>query len=224
MVETRIGSTASEACPPARACRSDRGAPRDTFRAAPGTIRSATPRPGVPRRACAAATTAFAHQGGVAAAAGRGRRSHGIAPRTATSTPAAGARVPRPRRHRAAAATDPGAFGVGKADDESFVTPHHLDVHAGALAYLRRDRHGPRRVNPAAERGEQAHSPVSKLVEAPLDHQRPVIRHRASCRLVVQVAHQVLRGRRSRSCWRTSRSIAALRETPRSSRTSPPIA
>ncbi len=102
----RRAKRSSAASRPAPACRSDRAAPRDRFRAGRETTRSATrPRAG-PRRACAAATAACACRAAGAAGAGRARPSRGSARRRATSIRAAAAPALRPPRRPAGAARD----------------------------------------------------------------------------------------------------------------------
>ena len=48
----------------------------------------------------------------------------------------------------------------------------------------------------ASERRQQAHPPVAELVEASLDHQRPVVWDCAGCRLIVEIAQEIFRGGR----------------------------
>src|SRR6476659_7183976 len=93
-------------CPRAPACRSDRAALRDTSRAAPETIRSATRPPGDRRRVCAAATTAFASRAVVSEGAAREPPSRESARRTTTSRQADEGRDLPLLRDLARAATD----------------------------------------------------------------------------------------------------------------------
>src|SRR6202008_4805920 len=84
---------------------------------------------------------------------------------------------------------------VRKADDEALVTPHHLDVHAGAIADVRGGGHRPRRMDAAAERRQETDAPVAELVEAALDDDGAVVRNRPGRGLAVQVSQEVLRRR-----------------------------
>src|SRR5215203_2776090 len=90
----------------AMAYRSDRAAPRDRFRAAPETTRSATRQPADRRRACVVATTASACRAVVGEGGALARRSRESARRTTTLSQADEARGLRLHPDRAEAATD----------------------------------------------------------------------------------------------------------------------
>ena len=81
-----------------------------------------------------------------------------------------------------------------KSDDEPFVAPHDFDVHAGAIADVRRSGHRPWRMDAAAERGEQADPPVAELVKAALDDDGPIVGDGARCGLIIEVAQEVFGG------------------------------
>ncbi|GMA26435.1 hypothetical protein GCM10025864_41940 [Luteimicrobium album] len=72
---------------------------------------------------------------------------------------------------------------------------HRRDVHAEPLAQTPRHDQGPGRVHARPERGVQHDPPVAELVTEPLDHDGPVVGHRARRgALVGEVGEQVVGG------------------------------
>ena len=85
--------------------------------------------------------------------------------------------------------------GLGEARDDPVVRPEHVDLDVAPLADHGADRHRPGRVHLAAEGREHADAPVADLVDIALDDDRPVVRHRARCRVLIgEVLEQVARG------------------------------
>src|SRR5260370_42592354 len=78
---------------------------------------------------------------------------------------------------------------------DSVIGPQRPDIDAHSVPKTRLEGQRQRRVHAAAERSVKAHSPVTDLVAEPLDHNRPVVGHRACGRgLVVEISEQVLDG------------------------------
>ena len=65
---------------------------------------------------------------------------------------------------------------LGQAQHDAVVARNRLRVHAGLLRHARAHRERPRRVDPAAERGVQHHTPIPQLVSEALEHQRLLVR------------------------------------------------
>ena len=81
---------------------------------------------------------------------------------------------------------------VGQAQHDAVVAPEDLDVDAEPLAEPVAQRHAPRRVDPRAERREDADAPVAELVGEALDHDRAVVGDRAGgLDLLVEVGDEV---------------------------------
>ena len=91
-----------------------------------------------------------------------------------------------------------GKIGLREMEGDPVVRPDRLHLEAERVSQARAERHGPRRVHPGAERGQDAQSPVADLVPEPLDDDGPVGRDDATVRrgLVSEVGEQVLRGER----------------------------
>ena len=78
---------------------------------------------------------------------------------------------------------------------DAVVRPDRLHLDPVRFAQPRRDRHRPRRVHAAAERRENADTPVADLVAEPLDHDRAIRRHGTGrVGLIAQEREQVARG------------------------------
>ena len=82
-----------------------------------------------------------------------------------------------------------------QADRDAVVGPDRLDLHAEALLEARFERERPRRVDAAAERGQQAQPPVAQLVAEALDDDPPIGRQRARHLALVLEVHQQVVGR-----------------------------
>ncbi len=84
-----------------------------------------------------------------------------------------------------------GVVCLGQAERDPVVGPQRIDLEA-TLGEPRFDGHRPRRVDPAAERGQQADPPVAQLVAEALDDDRPIRRQRSGrLALLRQVGGQV---------------------------------
>ena len=81
---------------------------------------------------------------------------------------------------------------LGQPDRDAVVRPDRLDLHPQSLADPRLEGQRPRLMDPAAERGQQAQSPVAQLVAEALDDD-PLVGRQGARRLalVVQVGQQV---------------------------------
>ena len=190
----------------APACRRSRAGTRDRFRAAPGTIRNATPRPADRRRACAAARAARACPAAASAAAATARRSRGTSRR----------RAPSPPSCRTTSACTSSGIGqqqpwigrlidVRKPHHEPIVSPERFDVDAGLLADLRGGGHRPRRVDAAAARRQHADAPVAELVAHAFDEDGRRVGHGTRRgHLVAQVLQEGSRRRARRDRVRAS--------------------
>src|SRR5260370_16618999 len=78
---------------------------------------------------------------------------------------------------------------------DTVIGPQRPGIDAQSVPETRLQGQRQRRVRPAAERSVKAHSPVTDLVAEPLDHNRPVVRHRACGRgLVVEISEEILDG------------------------------
>ncbi len=89
---------------------------------------------------------------------------------------------------------DPGQVALGEPDGDSVVRPDRLHFGPEAFAQACLQRQRPRRVDPRAERCQEAESPVAQLVAESLHDDPPVRRQRPSgLALVLQVREQVLR-------------------------------
>ena len=83
--------------------------------------------------------------------------------------------------------------GVGEVERDPVVRPERLRLDSERVAEPRRERQRPRRVDPAAERREDAHPPVADLVAEALDDDDAIGREHAGGRLLLtQVRHEVL--------------------------------
>ena len=85
--------------------------------------------------------------------------------------------------------------GVGQVDDDPVVGPDRVDLELVLLADPGAQRHAPGRVDAAAERAEDAQSPVADLVAEALDHDRLIGGNDAGRGLLLaQVGDEVLGG------------------------------
>ncbi len=88
---------------------------------------------------------------------------------------------------------DPLELGVRQPDRDPVIGPDRLDLGPEALGQAALEGERPRRVDAAAEWGQQAQPPVAELVPEPLDHDPPVGRQGAShVALVLEVGDEVL--------------------------------
>ena len=81
---------------------------------------------------------------------------------------------------------------LGQPDRDAVVRPDRLDLHAQPLADPRFERQRPWLMDPAAERGQQAQSPVAQLVAEALDDD-PLVGRQGARRLalVIEIGEQV---------------------------------
>ena len=121
------------------------------------------------------------------------RRSRGSASRRAPSGRPPARRGPRAPPARRAAPTGRRRVCVGKVQRDPVVRPERLHLERERVAQLRLERHRPRRVDAAAERGQDADPPVADLVAEPLDDDGPVGGEGALSLLVAQEGEEVLR-------------------------------
>ena len=70
-------------------------------------------------------------------------------------------------------------FRFRESHDEPVVRPHRFDVESRFGARALDGRHGPRGMNAAAKRRQDADAPVAQLVAAALDQDRPIVGHDA---------------------------------------------
>ena len=85
-------------------------------------------------------------------------------------------------------------IAIGKAQYESIVAPHGFHIRTATGTNTAGDRHGPGRVNAAAERGEHADAPIAHFVARALDHDGAVIwNHGGGNFLVSEKADKVFR-------------------------------
>jgi hypothetical protein len=85
-------------------------------------------------------------------------------------------------------------IAVGEAQHESIIAPHRFHIRTATGTNAAGDRHGPGRVNAAAERGEHADAPIAHFVARALDHDGAVIWNRGGGNfLVSEKADKVFR-------------------------------
>ena len=84
---------------------------------------------------------------------------------------------------------------LGQPDGDAVVGPDRLDLEAESLGEAALDRHRPRGVDTAAERGQQRQPPVAQLVAEAFEHD-PLVGRQAARRLafVLEIREQVLGG------------------------------